>query len=908
MDDLSQAFSRYTDSVVTTSNLTLRRDLMKEKSVKQQSMRDRWQKHYHSFVALAEDHDRASEKTASALDYSNDRIKQNGEVQANAVKDLLSSMSTNVGVAPLRKSGDKIMSREVSDLKADLRDMNSVLVNVRHEGNKITQLESKQIDLDRRICDLKANAISRVAMTEYESKLAQLTVNLSKLQASFNQQEKMASKPSETQSSVEKLGIMELNINKSMKENLKNAETLAEVEKRLSTLNENVIDQKENFEYMKLEITGDPKKGDKGWIDYITEGVKKNENLEKAVKSLDTEVDGLTDKVQKLEIELSTVNSKSQDAHRFASQLGVDFEGLTTTVHKLETEVNVITSKQQELNQTSLGLSMERDHFMQRLQQLETSVAAITSRSPDPKGISSESNQSPDDSGTSMKEALASLEEKFASLENQLEDKDNMVLVEVERLDKYLIDQQRFIEELKSDVAAYRSQVVSATPMPNPEPTPQLDMIPKIEEIVRSKVQETVRLEIEDTIRSKVEEMVSSKFQETVRLQNEETVRSQIEETVRLKIEETVCSKINDIETDVRKYKESSTERADTIDVLVESQQQRFDNLSTEHLATSIIHQMQKLYPPHPGILQNELNVIRGKQSATEQALTVVWGEFSKLNTRLDYLTNSMSAFQRGFSEEVDRRMKDSSKTMEERMVSLNNHSNDKFLALEKRLTEMSTSSPGDPASLRKMDEAGKSSELKFQALQSLCDESKKAVDGHTGALQDIRDELAALRASSTTSISTVENNLKAAEERLQGLEDRTIREISSLHGAISALNTSTSTETETSERLSHRLSASTSEVRPGVEDSEPGSTIEPRSTKEENKSPAKPTTPSKKRKKNVYRDESTDHSYYYSSDEDGPPVRRLRTSRGSTLSQGPRVTTRQRVTSRADEEFVQLP
>ena len=354
-------------------------------------------------------------------------------------------------------------------------------------------------------------------------------------------------------------------------------------------------------------------------------------------------------------------------------------------------------------------------------------------------------------------------------------------------------------------------------------------------------------LEIEDMVRLKVEEIVSSKIQETIRSQIEEmvrlqiegTVHSKVEETIRLKIEE-MYSKINDIETDVEKYKESSTERADSIEMLVESQQQSLDGLSTKHLARRIMHQMQKLYPPHPGNLQNEVNVIGEKQSITEQTLTVVWSEFSKFKTRIDYLINSMGSFQMGFLKKVDRRMEHSNKTMEERMLS---------------------------------------------HLQTLYDESKKVVNGHTGALQDIRDEFAALQASSTVFVSTVENNLKAAEKRLQNVQNQTIRKISSFQGAISTLNISPSIKTETSERLSHCLSASTSEVRPGAENSEPGSTFEAYSTKEEINSPVKPTTPGKKRKKNVYRGESTDHSYYYNSDEDEPPVRRLRTSRDPTLS-----------------------
>lgn len=65
------------------------------------------------------------------------------------------------------------------------------------------------------------------------------------------------------------------------------------------------------------------------------------------------------------------------------------------------------------------------------------------------------------------------------------------------------------------------------------------------------------------------------------------------------------------LEIDVRELRHNFQ----TLDVFVNSQQQKFDRLTTDHLVQSMVHQMQQMYPQHPGNLiawQNKVDSYLG--------------------------------------------------------------------------------------------------------------------------------------------------------------------------------------------------------------------------------------------------------------------------------------------------------
>ena len=57
--------------------------------------------------------------------------------------------------------------------------------------------------------------------------------------------------------------------------------------------------------------------------------------------------------------------------------------------------------------------------------------------------------------------------------------------------------------------------------------------------------------------------------------------------------------KLQDVESGLRKLSQTTQ----TLELFVASQQQKFDRLTSDHLAQNMVHQMQQMYPQHPGNL-----------------------------------------------------------------------------------------------------------------------------------------------------------------------------------------------------------------------------------------------------------------------------------------------------------------
>ena len=69
--------------------------------------------------------------------------------------------------------------------------------------------------------------------------------------------------------------------------------------------------------------------------------------------------------------------------------------------------------------------------------------------------------------------------------------------------------------------------------------------------------------------------------------------------------------KLQDVESGLRKLSQTTQ----TLELFVASQQQKFDRLTSDHLAQNMVHQMQQMYPQHPGNLlawQSKVDVYLG--------------------------------------------------------------------------------------------------------------------------------------------------------------------------------------------------------------------------------------------------------------------------------------------------------
>lgn len=725
MNDYVKAFAEYTESVITTSNLTFRRGLVKEKADKRQSLRYRWHKHYQSFTSLAEDQSRGTEKSASTLESSDLKIKKNEETQEKTVRRLVSSIFANNSLSSPRSIEDISVDREISIIKADLRELKILSDNTKQNMRKTSKHGAIAEDLEQNLRDLAANSMTKSAMTEYESKIAHLTVNLSVLQNSFNRHETAFAQLPHMQDLIDKLNglLREFGQSKEQNDDLssridqqnaridqqnaridqqnarvdqQNAKTdqqssqfqvLSEQEeKRYKGLRDDLDVQTKNLQLLNLEVTGNPEEEVKGLIEFITDGGSRIDKTENALKNLDSELESFANDMEQLKSKMLEPS--------VTAELVSDLDALKERFGNVEAN-------------------------MQLFQEKESKSTFNTVDSFDGKTDLADSNMQ-------VQEKYTALEEKLASIEQQQDEKDDMVSAEVERLEGLLKMQADETKQLQQEILGLRPK--TAAPVINQSlhrPSP-IGNSPKVEELL--------------------------------------------------------LLKIPALETDLKEFREPLLHRTDAIEVLVESLQQRFDNLSTEHMASAIIHQMQTLYPPHPGNVLNEFTQIKNRLGIIDNALYHIWGELAKFHGRIEQITQMTTGLKSEMQENVERRLKD---------LGVKNGSGDQgFHAIEGRFSNLLQDSQQKSAlAEQKFADFTVQSAEGYSKLHKIFEDLKASFSDQSLKLLSVADDMAALRADHATYKSSVNDTLREMGVRLQNGEADILQELPSIHAKIALLN-----------------------------------------------------------------------------------------------------------------------
>lgn len=201
---------------------------------------------------------------------------------------------------------------------------------------------------------------------------------------------------------------------------------------------------------------------------------------------------------------------------------------------------------------------------------------------------------------TDVNKKIDILEREIARLDSDMDERDVEVAQEFDRIDSLLAAQEGVVDKLRQDVSSIQSQALSESSTKLPDPLPHIE-------------------KSEDRYLLKFEELANS----------------------------------------LQQFKESSTERTDSMEVLVESQQQRFDNLSTEQLAKAIIHQTKLMYPQHPANTQQDLDHLRSKQQVMEVSLTNLWKNFNIDKEEVKSYLVKMTTFKESLTNSIETRLKD---------------------------------------------------------------------------------------------------------------------------------------------------------------------------------------------------------------------------------------------------------
>ena len=430
---------------------------------------------------------------------------------------------------------------------------------------------------------------------------------------------------------------------------------------------------------------------------------------------------------------------KIQDFGKTFENFHSDLNGSRNRLQELETSIVTLTNRESHPDPAIVKCNTQIQNVNERLQEFECSISAIKTRELSTMPITSLTSINQDaleKRQNDLEEQLSGVKAQIKSMDEQQDMKDDLVAKEVERLDIKLLRLEKMMEELIEETSGLQSQVASKISPPSPPPQSGGNWKP--------------------------------------------------EESFRLKVEE--------LESSLASFKESSTERADSMEVLVESQQQRFDHLSTEHLAAGIIHQMRSLYPPHPGNVQSDLNQLNRKQQQLEINYFNLWNESKKLIERLESQASGMTAFQNKMMGDLETKHQEltrNQKSMEPREVDFKfSNLHKAFQDLERRLVELTRASAEALESIERQHiERTKVSLEKQQSLETTYTKLRVEIEASIEVSRHKhKQDLDALRNEHKNNIISLKTDMKAAQSELGTVRDRIVNELASVHGEISVL------------------------------------------------------------------------------------------------------------------------
>lgn len=895
VDHLIRAFTLYTESVIHTSTLMFQRSLVQEKAGKQQVLKDRWRKHYHSFIALAEDHDRVSDKAASATETFDNRVRQYSDAQEKVARALMSSIvDTSAQANPLQ--------RELDSLKGDVQDHRAMLHEMRFD----------LIDLK------KVNASKPSEINNLEEHMLELTASVGEFQSAVKRHERLlVHKHEEEQNNASKVDTDQ--VNKQIKEL---AQTIPDQKLRVQNVVDEMASQKsssqiwhENWAAQSQDLAQNSA-NQKQAVERLTEDFIEYKRMHEAemtrqetqFTSLTTDFTALKSSLaqntesQKQDVEMTVEDSSGQNEHlaqkimdqeKMLGNLIEDFAVQKENLEQLKVEITGDNEKSDEKskglidyiregteNNVKVGnalqaLDKEVEGFAERLQQVENGLVVLGSRGSNvepaaaPNGDTASLAVEPGSSASFLR-----LEERLKELDVEQEKKDDYVSFEVERLDNILLAQEKAVKDLKKELCVVKHEALS-TPKKPPTPPPP----------------------------------VESQGQH---------------ELLRLKLEQ--------LEKTLRQFTETSTARTDTIEVLVESQQQRFDNLSTEHMANCIIHQMQSLYPPHPGNLYNKIDQITNKQQSADLHILNFMHVVNQLTNTNQTHSGRIDDIQTVQIPLLDKKIKEATKSVPDPMLESNRRRDElkalteNYQNLQKSLADISHEfnqklddlrsslsdrldklGPEGRDSLFNLSNGDANVKPDFNSWTKNVDSAMKRLAGVTTDLvmgqkdleigqkdsrllshdlrhdledqnknlENVRNALNSWKtehASTTASINTV---VEAIQTRLDDVEATIAKELASLHGSLSILKNASSKHDALGSNSTPTESQTQPETQPETQPGEGNESDAPLALKTTLIKPLKASvaTTNEKSRKRKRRGELTDESYI--SEDSDPPISR---------------------------------
>lgn len=574
---LLDSLNEFAQSIMSAGSLTVRRDLTKQQAVGQQKERDRQSKFRYTFLTLIED----AESRAEGVEKTSAGIEKQIDLSSQAQSKIAVSLAAHlqkaeVPNAPPSAQGRGPFQKDFADLRADIKAAGKKLDHLNREAVMPDELHKKLRGLATRD-ELRGLAIKddlRGLVTRDE---VRGLVNKDELRRV-------------TTDEVHKFVI----------------EALVPTEKKLASLI--VEDANLNQKIKGLESVT------KKHHETAEERIHQQSETIQKIHQQSHRLDGLDTALNDIQIKFSSLELIAQEQQQDYAAVKVDLGAQEKALTELDTYLRRDPSNEDSSLQKIVTGNSEKVQLLQQdFERLNEAVRQI-------KDLQAASNteSSPQIAMASFK-ADASIEKEVQLIRSELD---------------ALKPEQQDIKSIRHDLDALKADQEKVVLIRT-----DLDSLINEDKLKDVNVSEGFEA---------IEEGLNKQREGLARLQNElrQVKQSQASQTVpnhpptppfasvSTSPRESDHQKLQDLEIGLQKL----TRTTQGLELFVNSQQQKFDGLTSDRVVQSMVHQMQQMYPQHPGNLVEQLDRTMTRQAAVDSYLS------GNLRHRLDNIETRTAA------------------------------------------------------------------------------------------------------------------------------------------------------------------------------------------------------------------------------------------------------------------------
>lgn len=665
------ALAEYSKLIAARSALLNQHTQLKEKSSRIKSRNDRWQKHYGSFVTLAEDYDRESRNVTTELGLIEFKLKQNGGDQDKVAHALMFALIENISPIPPK------FEEEIETCKASMRDNRFSLMDLKEEVRR----------LQKPVADEHLEQRFRLILDGFDKRMEDVMDQLNKIKLRMEGPEKVLSDVRDIQARVHDFEDFESAAADTLMDNAKEIETqkklAIESTREVDLLKRQLESLIEHFQTEKLNQNLRDMNRERKRLDDGTQEIKiERKQLMDSTRDNEIERKKLNLSTREVEIEKRIWNDRMQDMELEKKKLNETIQDVEAQRKKME---ELIRGIQLKLEETTRDNEYQKKRVEALAADLQT-AKLNNSRPETPQASQGDLRPRMDGLEQELKRQVRSIAEHWQkalrNFEEQQQIKDDELSKELGRIDNTLILLEHAAREQKPvDVEPPSNTMLS---MPNMDQQVQTDDEWQADEPLRTKVAQ---------LEASLKQCMASYATRT------KGNEARADESLRIKVQQ--------LEFNLAQFIVTSGNRTDGMEVLLQSQQQRFDNLSTETLAKQMINYMRVIYPSHPAniaemvrshfqVLSEQRHSMISTINANAARCQAVSERFPAVSKQVDNLQKATESLDRKIAEgaktisdDIDQKLQESKLASFQRFVDLKQASGERFKELDGKLAEM---------------------------------------------------------------------------------------------------------------------------------------------------------------------------------------------------------------------------